>query len=365
MSYQVFDNIGGPDDVLGKIRDFALACGWTILENCTDDVDISGTGTVDGKRLSIKSPSNSTIANFRSANGKKIFPTQNNTANAYGIGLVCSADFVSVTSTGLWYDQLGASKHAATQQIIGVGIPVQPATNTRLYLNHVTNPAELIVISLEISPGYFQHMAVGELQKIGSWSGGTIYSATRNSYYMFAAAGFNPTTMELDNNLLFSMSKYSSTFLKCSIDAAPLRNPEVLWASAGQDTTDLASHYTGKMLGLPVIRPVYVTDTWVPKIPHYSYLQSNAADDTGRNVNTLNCITVNLPLNVYVMRDPDSLRNFSQCGYVPGVYFISTRNLSPGSCYEISYPQSGQLHQAFPHSHRGGLFGYDGFSIKQ
>jgi len=116
---------------------------------------------------------------------------------------------------------------------------------------------------------------------------------------------------------------------------------------------------------LPVANIDCINAGWFPKIPHYGYLQSQTSADTGRNVNTLNCITVNLPLAVYVLRDPDGLANFSQCGYVPGVYFISTRNVAPAQTYTINYPESGTLYQAFPQTSRGGPMGYDGISIKQ
>ena len=66
-----------------------------------------------------------------------------------------------------------------------------------------------------------------------------------------------------------------------------------------------------------------------------------------------------------VIRDPDSLRVFSPVGYIPDVYFISLFNIASASTYEINYPTSGNLHQAFSIGHRGGKFGYDGISVKQ
>jgi hypothetical protein len=156
------------------------------------------------------------------------------------------------------------------------------------------------------------------------------------------------------------MNVASNTFLRANIDAAPLRTPEVLWAGSGKIA---GVGYTGKRIGLPIVHNSALSIS--PKIPHYGYLQSQNANDTGRNVNTLNCISVNLPIAVYVLRDPDGLENYSQCGYVPGVYCISTRNVAPGSLYNVDYPASGNLYQAFPQTSRGGVLGYDGISIKQ
>lgn len=490
MAFQMYENLFGPDEVLTKMRDFALGNGWTVLENLTNDTPLDGETTVipgnplehaipspgntsvnawffvsrenhrdeywgedgdfweitvvgtasntkpiikyringgpwsaevnmsgesgssefihleknvtvqaginfkdgddpsaiffkvgntwnftvrkrtvitpgvDGKRLTIKK--GDVYACFRSANGKPIFKTQLNATsdNAHGIGLVCSTNYSSTPISGFWFDQPNATKLKSTQEVIGVGIPCKPGNNYRLYCNAISDPSDLLLFSLELEPGYFQHLAVASTNKVGAWNGGTVYSGSRNSVRMFPGS-WNVSILESESNHLFGMSKYSSTFLRVDIDAAPLRMPGVLWASAGPDTADAQACYTGKMLALGVMNIDCLTASWLPKVPHYGYLQSQNADDSGRNTNTLNCISVNLPMALYVMRDPDSLRNFSQVGYVPGVYAISLYNIAPGQLYEISYPQSGNLHQVFPHVHRKGIFGYDGISVKQ
>lgn len=364
MAYQKYENLGGPNDVLAKIRDFAAANGWTVLENLTEDLAIDGSENFDGLRLAIQK--GDVVANFRSANGKAIFKTQKNTtaAQAFGIGLVCSMAYSKNPPSGYWYDQSNATKHFS-QEIIGVGIPVKPDNNLRLYCNTISDPADLLVISLELEEGLFQHLAVASTQKVGGWIGGTIYSGSRNSANMFSA-DWSATTIENDSSHLFGMSKSANTFLRCDIDSAPLRTPSVLWASSGpDDKTTVSKGYTGKLLALPVTDITALTEAWFPKVPHYGYLQSQDSKDIGRNANTLNCISVNMPISVYVQRDPDALRNYSQVGYVPGLNFISMRNVAPGQLYEISYPSSGNLYQVFPHVRRGGAFGYDGFSVKQ
>ncbi len=349
----------GPTDLLLKLRDYAVNCGWTVLVE-SDDLAIDGSGVIDGKRLVLQSPSRKTYASFRSATGKKIFPSQASAGS--GLGLTCAAGFTEHPASGLWYDQPGVTK-ALNQEVIGVGIPVHPTADQAVYFNHISEPAEMIVISLEVIPGIFQHLAVGEAQKIGSWTGGTLYSASRNSYNM--VSNFDKASLETKSNHLFGLSLQASTFLRCDIDAAPLRVPEVLWASGGPNSGGVDSGYTGKMLALPVMNINCLTASWLPKVPHYGYLQSQNSTDTGRNVNTLNCISVNLPLAIYVQRDPDALMNFSQCGYVPGIYFISIRNVASGQVYKVNYPSSDTEYQALPQTSRGGPMGYDGIAILQ
>lgn len=363
MAFQVYENLGGPNVVLTKIRDFVVAHGWTVLENLTEDLAVDGSGTTDGLRLSINK--GDIYANFRSANGKGIFPEHlaGPDSGKYGIGLTCSTNYTSNPPSGYWYDQPNVTKNTA-QKVIGVGIPVKQDHNVKLFCNYISDPVDMMIFTLELEAGTFQHLAVGTTQKVGAWLGGTLYSGSRNSYTMFPGSWSMPA-IEAESNHLFGMSKKASTFLRADIDAAPLRTPAVLWASAGPNTSELAACFTGKMLASGVTNLDCIGLAWFPKVPHFGYLQSQDSKDTGRNVNTLNCISVNMPMTLYVQRDPDALLNFSQVGYVPGIYAISLRNVSPGQIYEIGYPNSGNLHQVFPHVRRGGAFGYDGISIKQ
>lgn len=359
MAYTLYENLGGPNDVLAKMRDFFVLKNWTVLANCITDYCIDGQGSSDGKLLAVKK--NDVYAVLRSANGKMIFEAQANSNNAHGIGLMCATNFTPNPPSGYWYDQPNAPRDVNTQKQIGVGIPVKPSGNVRLYCNAIEEPKPMVVFSLEVVAGVFCHMAVGEVEKVGKWSGGTVFSASRSSYNMFPS-DWTADILTNGSNHLFGFSSDPSTFLRIDIDAAPLRDQPVLWAAAGPATGTGA---TGKILASMVVNTDTMNAGYFPKVPHYGYLQSQSASDYGRNVNTLNCISVNLPIMFFVQRDPDSLMNFSQVGSVPGVYQISMRNVAPGSCYEKSYPRSGYLHQALPHVQRAGRFGYDGISIKQ
>ncbi|WP_371380912.1 hypothetical protein [Sporomusa aerivorans] len=355
-------SITTPNQLLVALSTFATSSGWTVLYE-GDDTPIDGTTGTDGKRLVIQSPGGDTFAHFRAANGKNIFTTHNTTGYMYGVGLTCSTAYTESPTSGKWFDQTGACQ-MTTGEVIGCGIPIYFNKACNVYFNHISDPAEMITISVELFDGVFQHMAVGETYKIGSWTGGTIFSASRNSANMFVSS-MTSQTIEATSDYIFAVNARANTFLRANIDAAPNRSPEVLWGSAGPATATADAGYTGKRIALPVFGDDVISNSWYPKIPHYRYIQSQSTTDTGRNVNTLNCISVNLPLAVYVLRDPDALSNFSQVGYVPGIYFISTRNVAPASTYDINYPASGNLFQSFPQTSRGGSLGYDGISIKQ
>ena len=365
MAYQKYTGLKNANEIMAKIAEYAANNGWTVLLNNVQDLAIDGSGENDGLRLSIKSPTHNVFAHFRSANGKKIFEDQANDQNAHGIGLTCSTAHTNTPASGFWFDQPNAPLNFSTQKVIGVGIPVKPNGDHTLYLNGLLDPVPMLLISVE-SDGLFQHMAVGSVEKVGAWDGGTIFSASRNSYKMFTnSSSFDAVDMELETDPIFAMCENANTFLRADIDAAPQRRPSILWASAGSTSASASSCYTGKQLGLPVKKRATLTQAWDPKIPTYAYLQSQTTTDSGRNVNTLNCITVDMPQMVYALRDPDGIRNFSPMGYVPGLYFISLKNIAPGCVYETTYPKSGNLHQVFPYTRRRGFYGFDGFSVEQ
>lgn len=358
MAYTLYEKLNGPNDVLGKMRDFLVNNGWSILNNCTPDLDIFGSGTADGQVLAAKIKEVYVI--FRSANGKIIFEDQQNSNNAFGIGVTCATNYTANPPSGKWFDQPNVVRNTA-QKVVGAGIPVRAAENYRLYCNHITDPLVMTVFSLELEPGLFQHLAVGEVQKVGTWGGGTVFSGTKSSYNMFPA-GWDADQLANGSNHLFGSSNNPSTFCRVDVDAAPLRQNPILWGAAGPVSAVCG---TGKILGSTITNIECVGAAWFPKIPHYAYLESQSGSDYGRNVNTLNCISVNMPIALFIQRDPDALMNFSQIGYVTGIYFISMRNVAPASVYEISYPKSGNLHQTFPNVKRAGLFGYDGVSVVQ
>ena len=130
-----------------------------MLENNISDLPIDGSANSDGLRLAVKSPDGNVFAVFRSANGKKIFPSQKNDTNAHGIGLTCATAYTSKPASGYWYDQPNVVREYGTQQAIGVGIPVNPNGSHTLYMNSIMNPTPMLVISIETS-GVFQHLAV-------------------------------------------------------------------------------------------------------------------------------------------------------------------------------------------------------------
>lgn len=76
------------------------------------------------------------------------------------------------------------------------------------------------------------------------------------------------------------------------------------------------------------------------ELPTYKNLISHSALDTGSTVNTLNGISLCMPIYFEVLRDPNILDNYSSIGYADFINYVSMYNLSSGSTNKISYPTS-------------------------
>lgn len=296
-----------------------------------------------------------------------------------------------------------------------------PFTYT-LFCNNVTMPTDSLVFTLmKENDEYHQvtHLIFGNIDKFDTWDGGAIFSGSSIKELMGTDVNVYNHEIESDQVILpvLSSGTRSNTFLRINIDEAPTEmRGFIYWASSGTDNE------TGKKLSMPIRVPTkqdapiwkvgeyygkgkivqhlgnwYICliahtasadkepypklpvedgDYWEVtarpaidlgngKIPHYYYLQSQSRLDWGRNVNTLNCITIDLPIFASVLVDPDVLDNYASVGTISGVYCISTLNMQTSGVYEKSYPRSGDLCQIFPHGKRRGYYGFDGISIKQ
>lgn len=403
MAFKQFA-ISTPDELVTQIVEFARESAWNVVEEPVADLDIINDQMSDGIRASISTPDGKNFFNIRSANGYQIFnkqrlgidlnswysshldqdgnyvpttPPINN--SMHGVGITASS--AHSTAAKKWFDHADAPKYATTNNtgdVLGIGVQLIQGLNYTVFANCI-NEESSPVLTFSIchyrttetgtAEPIFQQLVFGHIKKIGSWNGGQFLSGTSNSYRMFVAlqadVDMNLDLIELNLLRIFGTEQDASTFLRIDMDDAPSRG-YIIWASSGSTGTSGTVCYTGKQMSLPIRGSTSDgSSAWAPKTPHYYFLQSQSPTDQGRNSNTLNCITVNLPLMMCVVRDPDKLRQFSPVGYIPGIYFISLYNIASAGTYEINYPTSGDLYQVFPMSKRGGIFGYDGISIKQ
>lgn len=374
MAYVKYTDLSTPNDVLSKIAEFVKSKNYTVVEDMMDDLNIYDMSSTDGKRLVFKNKTNSYFINMRSANGVNIFGDTNSSVqdkvsissnlstNYSGIGMTVSEGY---SKTQRWYAQYNVPVKFSTTTGLGVYMPIATGNLYTLYCNEIlssdSKKSTLIFTIMKQASKYHQvsHLVVGDLEKYDTWDGGIFFSGSANIYtYKDSIKLYDDSNVTSDSYILpiLSSGPQTNTFLRINIDEAPTQpRGYIYWASSGTDSV------TGKPLSLPI----RVDNNSNGNIPHYYYLQSHSRLDWGRNVNTLNCITINLPLYMAVRVDPDVLNNYAAVGSVIGIYFISTLNLQAGSVYEINYPKSNDTCQAFPMGRRRGTYGFDGISIKQ
>lgn len=378
MAYVAYTGLHTPNEVLESIADYVDNLGYDILANCVDDLNIYQMDTNDGKKLVFRDKTNSYFYLLRTANGTNIFGTTDDadmdikpkqTGNTYGIGMTISEGYSSIAR---WYNQFKIPVEYNNNQSIGVYLPVPQKDEASLALNYTytlfcnnisddENYADTLCFTImKENDSYRQcaHLVFGTISKYDTWEGGAFMSASamyKTQETCQTCFNHNKTS---DSVLMPVMSSgtTSNTFLRANIDGAPADSRHnVIWASSGTD------NLTGKKLSLPI----RTTGSANGKIPNYKVLQSSSALDWGRNVNTLNCISINYPLYFSVIRDPDAMALYSAVGQAVGIYFVNTLNMQTGYVYKLNYPSSSDNCQIFPMGHRRGVYGYDGISLKQ
>lgn len=377
MSYQVYNNLSTPDEILVKIAEYVSSKGYTILENAVDDLNVYDMSSSDGKKLVFKSRSSSYFYALRSANGTNIFGTTDesemaskvhDTSNTYnGIGVIVSEGY---SKTVRWYNQGGIPVSYKGTTAEGLFMPVAVKNNEgtalnytySLYCNNVTKDSAdtLLFTVVKENDSYKQcaHIVIGEIEKYSTWTGGAFFSASATASMIGTSWSCFEHTKTADSVILpiLSSGSVSNTFLRIDVDDAPSDNRgKITWASSGIDNV------TGKRMSLPIRTSVNSNGL----IPNFWNMQSHSRLDWGGNVNTLNCLSINFPMYVAVSRDPDSLNVYATAGQLYGIYFVNDLNMQTGIVYTLNYPSSGSNCQIFSMGKRRGTYGYDAISIKQ
>ena len=396
LAFVKYSNLHNPDEVLEKMVEYVKSRGYTVIEDIKDDLNVYDMSNTDGKKFVFMDRTDTYYVLLRSANGTQIFGSDDATMDAtatssgadcdpsyYGIGMTVSEGY---SKTQRWYNQYLTPNTFNETYINGVWIPINDRSEETqltytLWCNNITTPSDTLIFSVTAdntpsdpligSDTKAVHLVFGNLMKYDKWNGGAFFSGSSVPSLMKEASKLFELPKSLsddqkeaehfvthDNGILpiLSSGSTSNTFLRIDIDDAPKESRGLIrWASSGTD------NITGK----PLSMPVRVNGGGNGQIPHYAFLQSSSALDWGRNINTLNCMTLNMPNYMAVRVDPDVLDNYAGVGQVTGIYFVCTLNMQTTGLYEMSYPKSNDLCQIFPFSSRRGKYGFDGISICQ
>lgn len=370
MAYVAYSDLGTPNEVLEKMVEYIKQAGYTVIQDITDDLNIYDASYSDGKRFVFKDRTDEYFIILRTANGTQIFGTNDDPVmdvtppdtniNYTGIGMTISEGY---SPTQRWYNQYKVPKQHRGTDVYGVYMPIKVGGEHKftLYCNNVKSPTDSLIFSLvQQGDTYHQctHLIVANLFKYDFWDGGILMSGSSVKSLMGNDVRVYDHDKTSDRFILpvLSSGTISNTFLRIDIDEAPTEiRGGILWASSGTD------NLTGKRLSMPIRTGEGMNGV----IPNYYPLQSHGRLDWGRNINTLNCITMDMPIFVCVQLDPDSENIYGAVGTISGIWCISTLNMQTAGVYERSYPRSNDLAQVFAHGKRRGTYGYDGISIKQ
>ena len=399
MAYVKYTDLETPDEVLTKMAEYITSRGYTIIEPLKDDTNIYDRSSVDGKKFVFMDRTQTYYVHLRSFN--EIWPfgttddaymdiqTPNVDYKYQGIAMTVSEGY---SKTQRWYNQylVPLNLRGKDVQFVCIPIPSRAELNSNgtnnenynlnkytLYCNNIVEPSDTLIFSVvaeNVGGDAYRghdyravHLACGMLRKYDNWEGGfwftgsTVPSMIKSAYDLFAKSSLEDEDAfyEIkDSGILpiLSSGSVSNTFLRIDIDDAPKESRGYIrWASSGTD------NITGK----PMSMPVRVSGGGNGLIPHYANMQSQNKLDWGRNINTLNCITLNMPNYMAVRVDPDVLNNYAACGQVTGVYYVSMLNMQTSYLYEMNYPRSQDLCEVFSYSMRRGRYGFDGISIRQ
>ena len=399
MAYVKYTDLETPDEVLTKMAEYITSRGYTIIEPLKEDTNIYDRSSVDGKKFVFMDRTQTYYVHLRSFN--EIWPfgttddaymdiqTPNVDYKYQGIAMTVSEGY---SKTQRWYNQylVPLNLRGKDVQFVCIPIPSRAELNSNgtnnenynlnkytLYCNNIVEPSDTLIFSVvaeNVGGDAYRghdyravHLACGMLRKYDNWEGGfwftgsTVPSMITSAYDLFAKSSLEDEDAfyEIkDSGILpiLSSGSVSNTFLRIDIDDAPKESRGYIrWASSGTDNV------TGK----PMSMPVRVSGGGNGLIPHYANMQSQNKLDWGRNINTLNCITLNMPNYMAVRVDPDVLDNYAACGQVTGIYYVSMLNMQTSYLYEMSYPRSQDLCEVFSYSMRRGRFGFDGISIRQ
>ena len=399
MAYVKYTDLETPDEVLTKMAEYITSRGYTIIEPLKEDTNIYDRSSVDGKKFVFMDRTQTYYVHLRSFN--EIWPfgttddaymdiqTPNVDYKYQGIAMTVSEGY---SKTQRWYNQhlVPTNFRGKDVQFVCIPIPSRAELNSNgtnnenynlnkytLYCNNIVEPSDTLIFSVvaeNVGGDAYRghdyravHLACGMLRKYDSWEGGfwftgsTVPSMIKSAYDLFAKSSLEDEDAfyEIkDSGILpiLSSGSVSNTFLRIDIDDAPKESRGYIgWASSGTDNV------TGK----PMSMPVRVSGGGNGLIPHYANMQSQNKLDWGRNINTLNCITLNMPNYMAVRVDPDVLDNYAACGQVTGIYYVSMLNMQTSYLYEMNYPRSQDLCEVFSYSMRRGRFGFDGISIRQ
>lgn len=263
------------EDLIDKVATFATGLGWTVERNTI----VSGNRIVSLKRA--------------------------------------SSDFIHIFNT----DTVNLRLRASTGINTGVAVSSQPGVSTAeavancgagpfatVFFFGDSTPSNYIHCTFDTGSAIFRHFSLGEVQKIGTWTGGTYFDAT----FVEPSSSFNANPTTTQNRVMFSMGASTGVEggVRCDVDGntnyfAPI-------ADIGSFTT-------------PTVICGGTNGSQSPE----------SRDQEGFHLASVNSWSGITPLRPIKMRVERGSGFFSEIAYVPGIRRVNLQRWAVGDEFSI------------------------------
>lgn len=393
-----------PNEMLLGVRNFLVEnCGFTVIKDISDDLDIATQTFVDGQLCVLKDPIDKYYISIRSANhyhiwGNSYTVEEDSQAedNVTGLGIMISPSYNS--SSTLWYNQDNAPLYFKGGCVVryGANLSCKTAHPFTVYCNY----------TYDGDSAYTCLLTVGDLNGHTNIS---VKNFDRRFYHaMFGnLLVFNKKNIDTHITGGFVMSNQLTRFGETGDKSSGTRlSAQIPQPNANYYSADLFTNTCFCFVNIPYgdyIKPYYTKDTyytdvvednlWATTSPIMGgnpYIHPNTKDipiivlplsdytnvvtgisysrflgmkEGNANTNTYDCKTFGLPLIIGIVSNPVALNEVEAVGEVYGVYFISTYNSIGGSLHAIKTYDGLVPTQIFPSVLRW-IPNYIGIAIK-
>lgn len=288
MAYQTGSSTG-ITDLLDKLKLFLEANGWTTNSYITEG---------SGKRLHTKIGTD-TFVNLRALANETFVEDTFNTNSRAQYSLLGNLS-TGYDGTARWQDQPGARFNGSTQYLVG---GVRDITGS-IPTYHFFSCNSAVYVWVEWTAGQYQAFGFGKLDQIGAYTGG--------QFFFGCATGKEGAGQAIPAAAnLFGVSNGGNNAYG------------VIYAQVDGDTRMRSAMGT---LTLPTDH-ARVFDSFTVS-PGLAYMTPNA----------INSLAVLLPVRAFVFRDTSNVfgtSRFSPIGYLPFLYAVNIRSLTPGQTFTL------------------------------
>ena len=414
--------VNTPDEMLVGVRDFLVNdCGFSVVKEVTDDLDIATQTFVDGKLCVLKDPIDKYYISIRSANHYNIWGnsyTKEEDKKYYkdsreGIGILMHPEYDGTSA--IWCAQKRSPLYCHNNYMVNIGANIgmtdrsqviccnyfrDNSAYTCMLFSYIASDIDLSVSTIDresvdsfeadtVELILFGNLSLYNLSNIDSSKVGgfMLTNLTTNNGGQSTTTiktrdnkgkPIKVTTVDSTANLPQpSLGDYLFQILSDKCDAYVHIEcgdyPSQNFKDMGILTDDITSGCCwasvcngGKLTKAEssrIVLPLFSDNSITPNHTALSYTGLTDILEGGGNNDMYDCKTFGFPIIISVLANPVTLGEVSPIGFVVGAYFVSTYNSAPCTYHDIKTYGGIKYTQIFPTGTRH-LVNYIGIAIE-